>query len=651
MKIAAPLLLTLALLLVAATWSRPEPPADITFVNRGEVFTLDPQRMSYLQDFRLAYALYEGLVRWNNEDLSIQPAAAELPEVSSDRLTYVFQLRPDVKWSDGDPVTAHDFVYSFQRLLWPDTAADYSNLLFVVDGAEAFFKWRSDQLAAFARSNRGQASSPQAAETLFEEAQRRFERTVGVTALDDRTLQIRLARPCAYLLDLLAFAVCSPVHRPTVEGWPDAGRTIDASRGWVAATPPPWPERRFLKLDPATGRLEQKHDWARPGLLVSNGPYILAQWRYKRDMRLERNPLFHSPELLRNESVLIRSIEDPNTMVLAYESGGVDWLGDLGVDYAPDMLEERLAYERNHATEIEAFRRQGLSLDEALASLPPPRAGERRDVRALPTFGVDFYSFNCRPTLADGRPNPFADAHVRRAFAESVDRQSIVDSVTRLHEPIVTTLIPPRSIPGYQSPAGLPFDPVQAKRELAQAGWIDRDGDGLVENERGEPFPAVDLLWTTNSSRYKWMSLALKSQWERTLGVAVELRGQDTKFYKDDLKQGKFMIARGRWYGDYSDPTTFLDINQSSNGNNDRGFASPRVDALLEEASKELDPAARLRTLQECERLIVEEELPLVPICQLVQLYMYEPGRLKGLTAQPRLVQYLWKLEAAKPRT
>jgi len=145
------------------------------------------------------------------------------------------------------------------------------------------------------------------------------------------------------------------------------------------------------------------------------------------------------------------------------------------------------------------------------------------------------------------------------------------------------------------------------------------------------------------------MSLELKSQWERALGVQIELRGQDTKFYKDDLKQGKFMIARGRWYGDYSDPTTFLDINQSDNGNNDRGFSSPRVDGLLEDASKELDPIARMRKLEECERVLMEDELPLVPICQLVQLYMYEPGKLKGLTTQPRLVQYLWKLETTTP--
>ena len=124
-------------------------------VNRGEVFTLDPQRMSYMQDFRMAYALYESLVRCNNADLAIEPAAADLPEISQDRLIYTFHIRPDAKWSNGDPVTAHDFVYSWKPLLWPDTAADYSNLFFEIEGAEEFFalaqrcNWRvRDQLIA-----------------------------------------------------------------------------------------------------------------------------------------------------------------------------------------------------------------------------------------------------------------------------------------------------------------------------------------------------------------------------------------------------------------------------------------------------------------------------------------------------------------------
>jgi oligopeptide transport system substrate-binding protein len=116
---------------------------------------------------------------------------------------------------------------------------------------------------------------------------------------------------------------------------------------------------------------------------------------------------------------------------------------------------------------------------------------------------------------------------------------------------------------------------------------------------------------------------------------------------KHSRPQGKFMISHGRWYGDYGDPTTFLDICKTGDGNNDRGYSNPRVDQLLNGAARELDHAKRMRMLEECERYLMEEELPLVPLCQLVQVYMYEPGKLKGLGEHPRLVQYLWQMEVA----
>ena len=651
MKFIAPFGILAFILLATAYWDRAAARADLVFANRGDVFTLDPQRMSYVQDFRMGYALYEGLLRWNNSDFSIERAAAELPRVSQDQLTYTFHIRPTARWSNGDPVTAHDFVYSWKRLLWPDTAADYSNLLFVIEGAEEFFKWRQNQLTQFVQRSRetqtgGGSGHTHRAVDAFIEANQHFERTVAIQAIDDHTLQVRLRRPTPYFLDLICFAACLPVHRPTVEGWPTTIRESAALRvrGWIAVEPPSWSDRRYMQLNSNTGRLEQLHDWARPNQLVSNGPYVLAQWRYKRDMRLERNRHFHDGHLVQNNSVLMMSIEDANTAVLAFETGKIDWLNSVDVEYQADMLAQRTRYLQRHREQLNSFHDRGLSLDQSLASLPAPASGERRDIHVAPAFGTDFYGFNCRPTLGDGRANPFADARVRRAFALAVDKHAIVQNATRLNEPVLNTLIPPNSIAGYESPAGLGHDEVRARAELAAAGWIDRNNDGLVENDRGEPFPVIDLLVNTRTS--KWPSLELKDQWERSLGVQVQMRSAETKFYKEDLKLGKFMVARSRWYGDYGDPSTFLEINRTGDGNNDRGFANPEFDALLDAAANQSDPVQRMRLLQEAEQLLVNEEMPLIPICQLVQLHMYEPGRVHGLTTHPRLVQYLWRMKA-----
>jgi oligopeptide transport system substrate-binding protein len=639
-KLLAPLVLLASLMLATFLLDGPAPRAEVTFVDRDEIFTLDPQRMSWMQDFRMAYALYEPLVRWDNRDFTIVPGAAELPEISPDRLTYTFHIRADAKWSNGASVTAHDYIYSWMRALLPDTAADYTMMFFCIEGAEEFFHWRQEQLSGFVESG-------MSAIDLWRVTESRFAELVGLRALDDQTLEIRLARPIPYFLDLVAFGVFHPVYRPCVEGWrlDDATESEVIARGWPHVAAPAFEGRSSVALNAATGALEQQHEWTKPGRLVSNGPYVLAQWRYKRGLRLERNPYYHSPQMVKAESVESLSISEPNTAVLAFDQGEIDWLSEVSVEYLADLVAQRLRYESRYRSEIDEMLQGGATMDQALADLPPPEEGERRNIHVLPTFGTDFYSFNCRPTLADGRANPFHDAAVRRAFVAATDRNAIVKQVTRLNEPVVTTLIPPGSIPNYEDQKGIGFDVDTARRDLTSAGWMDRDGDGLIENEDGEPFPVIDLLYSTNTPRYKAISLALRDMWQRSLGVRVELRGKENKAFKEDLRAGNFMIGRGRWYGDYGDPTTFLDICKTGDGNNDRGYSNEYVDTLLEEASREVDPQKRMDLFEECERYLFQDDPPMIVLCTLVQVYMYEPGRVRGLTHHPRLSQYLWRME------
>ena len=325
------------------------------FVNRSDAFTLDPQRMSYIQDFRLAHALYEGLVRWDNADFSILPAAAEMPEVSPDGLTYTFSIKPEARWSNGDPVTAHDFIYSWRRAILPDTAADYSNMFFLVEGAEDFFHWRSEQTTGFIadpfnelqregsigdktvrRTIRRLESLLSAADLPAEVAPPRRgpptpaairAQPVGRSGCPGaggrgRTVaQTRVAgRDCAeperagfksgrgpvdvaagpraaltrrsdcgpwtvwffrcnwpgrarFFSILSASACFAPsIARPS-KGWAVDSETIQKihAGGWHAVTPPPADRRRWLQINPRTGRLEQKHHWTKPGVHVGNG--------------------------------------------------------------------------------------------------------------------------------------------------------------------------------------------------------------------------------------------------------------------------------------------------------------------------------------------------------------------------------------------
>jgi len=603
------------------------PRAEVVFAQPADCFTLDPQRMTYQQDIRLARGLYEGLVRTDPDTGRPLPAVAESWRSSEDGLRWSFEIDPAARWSNGDPVSSLDLRAGLLRALLPDTAADYSGLLMAIDGAPEFLEWRTRRLAEHAD---GEIRDDAAAADLWRETEAWFDANVGIACPDERTLELRLSRPVPHLLNLLGFPICSPVHRQTLAA--------------------------HTRLDPDTGRRIEDPGWTAAGTLVSNGPYQLVRRRHKRDLRLERNPHYRDPDRIHSESVEAVVVEDPSTAVLAYVGGEFDWLSDVTVGYRTDLLEQRANYLANHAERLEEILdRHGATpdanaSDEVLAALPPPREGERRDIHAFGTFGTDFFHFNCREELDGGRSNPFADAAVRRAFTLATDRDLLVERVTRLREPTAGSFIPPGVIPDYEIPEGLAFDPEAARRELAAAGWIDRDGDGLVEDAAGTPFPTIDLLYSTGSSRWRDLCLALESMWEPILGVEIAPRGQESRYYRQDLRNGNFMIARGGWFGDFLDPTTFLDLCRTGDGNNLRGYSSPRVDALLAEADEERDPARRYALLEEAERIIVEEDCPVLPICRFVTVYMYEPGQLVGLTRHAMLDQDLARLRTPRSR-
>lgn len=599
--------LLLAMLVAVVLTERPAPPADLTVIHVADFSTLDPQRMSYNQDLRLCYTIYEGLVRWNNRTFEIEPAIARDWEISEDGRTYTFFLTDRARWSDGEPVTARDFAYSWRRALQPELAKDYSGLFFRIKGAEDYFNWRADQLAGYA-SRPASERTREAARALLAEADAVFAEMVGIEVVDDYTLRITLERPKPYFLDLCAFGPFYPVSERALEAVTPSGR-----KTWV-------------DVDPLSGAIRQKHGWTKPEHIVVNGPYIPVDWRYKRGMRLERNPHYWQPERGKSDSIRIIPIEDPSNAVLTFMTGGADWHSDVTVDYVADMLERKAD-------------------------------GDMDEIHAFSTFGTYFWSFNCTPTLPGGRPNPFHDPRVRRAFALAVDKQEIIDNVKRSGEKRASVFVPPGSIPGFASPEGLGHDVLRAKEEFAAAGWADRDGDGVPENEQGTPFPTIEMLCTPGGY-HDDVALAMGAMWQEVFGVRTKVVVKETKVYKDEIKRHDFFMARGGWYGDYGDPTTFLDLHKTGDGNNDRGYSDPHLDGLLARADDEPDPGKRLRILEEAERYTMEESLPILPIWHYNYYYMFEPGEgadgepipggVRGITGHPRLVQYLWQLEVVR---
>lgn len=605
-KFLVPIAMLLAVITVSVWSDRPLPRAELTIVEREPVQTLDPAQISQAQDIRAARAVYEGLVRYDvlTDDQRIEPAAAEaMPEVSADGLVYTFRVRADAKWSTGDAVKASDFIYAWRRVCLPDTAADYADMFDVVRGVKAWAKTRRDAVEAFAK-DRTIADRPAAAKRLAADAEERFVREVGIAALDERTIRIELAEPTPYFLDYVAFPAFMPVHERTL--------------------------RAYESVDSSTGRISWDSSWTRPPLLVGNGPYALTVWRFQRDMRLERNAWYHDKGLPKLATLSIVNIADPNAMVTAFRTGVVDWTTDVQASYRAEMIARKAEFEREHAAERRALAERGMGTLEIERAMP---SDERNRIHGMPSFGTYFLSMNCSPLLPNGRPNPLADARVRRALALAAEKREIVENIRRAGEPVAGSLIPPGSLAGYEPPAGLAFDPEAARRELDAAGYP--GGRGL---------PVIEYMFSRDGG-HDLIAESLRRGWEKHLGVRVQLAPVEGRVSSTRLKSQQYMIARSSWFGDYGDPTTFLDINLSGNNNNDRKYASAAYDALMAEARGEADPATRMRTLARAERLCVEEDAAVLPIFHYTQFYLFDPKVLTGLSSHPRQVQHLFLLD------
>lgn len=644
-RLAAALLLWLVAAVLAAAValrSAGAPRAELALVGGGEPRTLDPALMTGQIEGRIAAAIFEGLMRRDGATLEPVPGVAEAVEIDPGGTIYTFHLRPDARWSDGTPVTAEDFVWSWRRLLSPDLGSEYAYILHGVRGARAFHTFRGHarrireelvpQLEGLARArpsglsaagwqrflaehraagptgnvndpalrelllrSRGRVSAAELRraaaalrseadrlEAAFAEARSRLGRDLGFFAEGRRTFVVELEAPTPYFLELAAFFATYPVPRRVVEGTP-------AGEGWFL------PER-----------------------IVGNGPFRLVRWRVGDRIRLERSDTYWGRDEVALGTVDVLSLENATTALNLYLGGDVDWLPGI---YPPDLV---------------------------------PVLRERPDYYAGPALAVYFLRANLR------RP-PLDDPRVRRALALAIDRREITEQVLGRGELPARHLVPP-GLPGYpQRPSPIRFDPAEARRLLAEAGYP--EGRGLRE---------LGLLYNTSESHRK-IAEVVADQLRRHLGVRVRAYNQEWQSYLASVRAGDYDLARAGWIGDYLDANTFLDLFTTGSGNNQTGFSDARYDALLRAAgdvrvalrgagglSGAADPAhpvgralaafraagrpgERLRRaaglrqelLAEAESLLLREGLPVIPLYFYVVSGLVAP-RVGGFVTEVR---------------
>lgn len=226
----------------------------------ADLASFDPHLISGLPEINVASALFEGLVGEHPETGAPVPAVAERWETSADGLVWTFHLRANARWSNGEPVTAHDFVASIRRVLTKSLTADNVAMLFVLANAEA---WYQGGLTDFAQ--------------------------VGAQAPDDRTLRLTLAHPAPYLPSLLTHPIWHPVHLPTLEK--NGGSTIRDTR------------------------------WTEPGTMVGNGPFVLKVAQRGQVIIADKSPTYWDAANVRLNSIHFHPAADVDGEERAFRAG------------------------------------------------------------------------------------------------------------------------------------------------------------------------------------------------------------------------------------------------------------------------------------------------------------------------------------------
>ncbi len=237
--------------------------SELAVVTGPEPDTIDPALNSSVDGGTMIVHAFEGLMTL---DENAQPiyGQAETHAVSEDGLTYTFTLRDGLKWSDGSDLTASDFVYSWNRAIAPETAADYEYMFDCIEG--------------YAEGN------------------------LNVTAIDEKTLQVKLITATPYFLELCAFPAYMPVKQDIVEANPD---------GWTQ--------------DPST--------------YVGNGPYKMVEWAHNSHILMTKNENYWNAKNVVSDNLRFVLMEDHAAQLAAYETGEVVMIDEVPNDEIPSLKE------------------------------------------------------------------------------------------------------------------------------------------------------------------------------------------------------------------------------------------------------------------------------------------------------------------------
>lgn len=310
----------------------------------------------------------------------------------------------------------------------------------------------------------------------------------------------------------------------------------------------------------------QPDTWAaKAETYVGNGPFRLVKWQHRYEMQFEKNPDYWDAEKVKLDGILFTMMEEATTALSSFESGQLDYM------------------ENPPFHEIERLKKEN-------------------KLSVSPLIGTYFVRFNVTRV-------PFKEQNARRAFCAALRRNELVNDVLKGGQKSAFAFVPY----GIPDADGKDF----------------RENGGVFFSERGKGWPlsfssgSLEYLYDTNEL-HKIIAEAFQGMWKKNLGVNVELRNVEWKVYLQTVRDLKYTLARARWYGDYIDPMTFLDMFVTNGGNNQTGWSNKKYDALISAAKKENDKMKRSQELHEAEKILMDE-MPICPVFFLTDQYLSQP--------------------------
>ena len=313
--------------------------------------------------------------------------------------------------------------------------------------------------------------------------------------------------------------------------------------------------------------VESNPKWStNPQTTIGNGPFKITSWDHNNKIQLIKNDQYWNKDVVKLAKAEMYLADNYQTVLNMFESNQVDT-----VEVSPPVGEI-------------------------------PRLLKENKLKILPFTCTYFYAVNTT------KP-PFDNAKVRKAFALAVNRQAIVESITRGAEKSALAWIPfglseVKVEDDFRKKGGDLYndnDVETAKKLLAEAGYP--EGKGLLP---------ITLLYNTNEFN-KVIAEAVQEMWRKNLGVSVTLTNQEWKVYLQTRNRGDYQLARNGWLARYSDPMTFLEGITTGSSTNYMRWSNSEFDRLVKVAQNSNDPTARMKAMHDAEKILIDE-MPVIPI-------------------------------------